>query len=60
MKNTKTTKPTETKWYLFLNGKTATVHNSTAEIDLLKGVVIEISANEAANILLLEKSVKAD
>lgn len=60
MKPTKDTKPTETKWYLFLDGKTATVHSSTAEIDLLKGVVIEISANEAANILLLEKSVKAD
>lgn len=51
---------TPTKWYLFLDGKTATVHNSTAEIDLLKGVIIEITADEAASILLLEKSVRTN
>lgn len=56
----KSKKQNKTKWYLFLDGKTATIHDSIAEIDLLKGVVIEITADVAASVLLLEKGAKTE
>jgi hypothetical protein len=48
------------KWYLFVDGKSTKVTNSRTEIDLLNGVVIEISANEAAEILALTLANKAE
>ena len=41
------------KWYLFVDGKSSKVTNSRTEIDKLNGVVIEITADEAASILAL-------
>ena len=46
MKRTK-----ETKWYLFTDGKTTSVSSSFNEVNALKGVVIEITADQAAQIL---------
>jgi hypothetical protein len=46
MKRTKAT-----KWYLFTDGKNLSVTNTLTEVSTLKGVVIEITANEAATIL---------
>lgn len=39
------------KWYLFVDGESVKVANSRTEIDTLNGVIIEITANEAAQIL---------
>lgn len=41
------------KWYLFVDGQSTKVTNSRTEIDTLNGVVIEITADEAAQILAL-------
>ena len=41
------------KWYLFADGQSTKVTNSRTEIDTLNGVVIEITADEAAQILAL-------
>jgi hypothetical protein len=56
----KRTKKDEEKWYLFVDGKSTKVTNSRIEIDTLKGVVIEITANEAASILALTLKLKED
>ena len=54
-------KPTpKNKWYLFVDGKSAQVANSRTELDTLKGVVIEITADEAAQILALTLASKAE
>jgi hypothetical protein len=47
-------KHTKQKWYLFVDGKTTSVTNNRNEVDILKGVVIEITADEAASILALK------
>ncbi len=47
-------KRTKQKWYLFVDGKSASVTNNRNEVDILKGVVIEITADEAASILALK------
>lgn len=47
-------KRTKQKWYLFVDGKTTSVTNNRNEVDILKGVVIEITADEAASILALK------
>ena len=47
-----------TKWYLYTDGKVTLVANSRTEFDTLNGVVIEISANEAATILALKLKAK--
>ena len=48
----------EAKWYLFVDGKSTKVTNSRTEIDTLNGVVIEITADEAARILALTLATK--
>lgn len=48
------------KWYLFVDGKSVKVTNSRTEIDTLKGVVIEITADEAAQVLALTLARKAE
>lgn len=43
------------KWYLVIDGKSTRVANSTniADYEALNAVIIEVSANQAAAILLL-------
>lgn len=54
-------KPTpKNKWYLFVDGKSTKVANSRTELDTLKGVVIEITADEAAQILALTLAHKIE
>jgi hypothetical protein len=48
------------QWYLFVDGKSTKVANSRTEMDTLKGVVIEITADEAAQILALTLANKAE
>jgi hypothetical protein len=50
------------KWYLIIDGKSTRVVNSTniAEYETLKAVVVEITANQAAAVLLLASAYKAD
>jgi hypothetical protein len=48
------------KWYLFVDGQSAKVTNSRTEIDTLNGVVIEITADEAAQILALTITKQAE
>jgi hypothetical protein len=48
------------KWYLFVDGKSTKVTNSRTDIDILNGVVIEITANEAAEILALTLATKME
>jgi hypothetical protein len=48
------------KWYLFVDGKSTKVTNSRTEIDTLNGVVIEITADEAAQILALTLARKIE
>jgi hypothetical protein len=50
----------KTKWYLFVDGKSTKVTNSRTDIDILNGVVIEITANEAAEILALTLATKME
>ena len=54
--NTNTKK--NTKWYLYTDGKITLVANSRTEFNTLNGVVIEISANEAATVLALKLKAK--
>lgn len=51
-------KKNETKWYLFVDGKSTQVTNSAEEVSQLKGVVIEITPHEAASILALALKTK--
>lgn len=50
------------KWYLVIDGKSTRVVNSAniSEYEALKAVIVEISANQAAAILLLSSAYKAD
>jgi hypothetical protein len=50
------------KWYLVIDGKSTRVANSTniAEYETLNAVIVEVSANQAAAILLLASAYKAD
>lgn len=50
------------KWYLVIDGKSTRVVNSTniAEYETLNAVIVEVSANQAAAILLLASAYKAD
>ena len=48
------------KWYLCVDGQSTKVTNSRTDIDTLKGVVIEITADEAASILALTLAYKAE
>ena len=47
-------KRTKQKWYLFVDGKSTSITNNRKEVDILKGVVIEITADEAASIFALK------
>jgi hypothetical protein len=55
MKRTKTT-----KWYLYTDGKTTSVTNSFNEANALKGVIIEITPDQAAQILALTLARKTE
>jgi hypothetical protein len=50
------------KWYLVIDGKSTRVVNSTniAEYETLNAVIVEVSANQAAALLLLASASKAD
>ena len=50
------------KWYLVVDGKSTRVVNSTniAEYETLNAVIVEVTANQAAAILLLASTYKAD
>ena len=50
------------KWYLVIDGKSTRVANSTniAEYETLNAVIIEVSANQAAALLLLASAYKTD
>ena len=50
------------KWYLVLDGKTTKVvsSNHIAEYDAMNVVVVEVTASQAAAILLLNQTYKAD
>jgi hypothetical protein len=50
------------KWYLVIDGKSTRVVNSTniANYETLNAVVVEVSANQAAAILLLASAHKED
>ena len=55
MKRTKAT-----KWYLYTDGKNTFVTNSFDEVKTLKGVVIDITADQAAQILALSLARKSE
>ena len=46
----------KTQWYLVCDGKGATVTNNIDNLVDLNVVIIEVTADQAANILVLEKS----
>jgi hypothetical protein len=50
------------KWYLVVDGKATRVVNSDniAEYETLKAVIVEITASQAAAVLLLASAYKAD
>lgn len=50
------------KWYLVIDGKATRVVNSTniAEYETLNAVIVEVSASQAAAILLLASAYKAN
>ena len=50
------------KWYLVLDGKTTKVVSSfdIAEYEAMSVVIVEITASQAAAILLLNQTYKAD
>lgn len=56
----KKTKKNEAKWYVFFDGKNLKIMNSTEEVSALKGVILNISANEAAAMLSLILESKGD
>lgn len=64
MKNTKKNSYTmdDCKWYLVIDGKSTKVVNSAniAEYETMKVVIVEVTANQAAAILLLNQTNKAD
>jgi hypothetical protein len=50
------------KWYLVLDGKTTKVvsSNHIAEYETMSVVIVEVTASQAAAILLLNQTCKAD
>ena len=50
------------KWYLVIDGKSTKVVSSAniAEYETLNSVIVEVSASQAAAILLLASAYKAD
>ena len=46
----------EVKWYLVFDGKNHQITNDLAEYETLKGVVIEITACQAAAYLLMRQT----
>lgn len=50
------------KWYLVIDGKSTKVVNSAniAEYETMKVVIVEVTANQAAAILLLNQNYKAN
>jgi Ni,Fe-hydrogenase I cytochrome b subunit len=64
MKNTKKNSYAmdDYKWYLVLDGKTTKVvsSNHIAEYEAMTVVVVEVTASQAAAILLLNQTYKAD
>ena len=50
------------KWYLVLDGKTTKVvsSNHIAEYDAMNVIIVEVTASQAAAILLLNQTYKAD
>ena len=50
------------KWYLVVDGKSTRVVNSTniAEYETLNAVIVEVTASQAAALLLLASAHKAD
>jgi hypothetical protein len=50
------------KWYLVIDGKSTKVVSSAniAEYETLNSVIVEVSASQAAAILLLTSAYKAD
>ena len=50
------------KWYLVLDGKTTKVvsSNHIAEYEAMSVVIVEVTASQAAAILLLNQTYKAD
>lgn len=64
MKNTKKNSYAmdDYKWYLVLDGKTTKVvsSNHIAEYEAMNVVIVEITASQAAGILLLNQTYNAD
>ena len=56
----KKTKKNENKWYLFIDGTEAKITNHYEDVATLNGVVLTITADEAASILGLMLSNKND
>lgn len=50
----------EIKWYLIFDGKNHQITNDLAEYEALKGVVIEITASQAAAYLLMKQTYGAN
>jgi hypothetical protein len=50
------------KWYLVLDGKTTKVVSSEniAEYETMNNIIVEVTASQAAGILLLNQTYKAD
>ena len=50
------------KWYLVIDGKSMKIANSTniAECETMNVIIVEITASQAAGILLLNQTYKAD
>lgn len=57
-KNNNTKKNIKRGWYLVYDGVNTTITNDIAEAQTLKTVIIEITADEAAQILLLANAYK--
>jgi hypothetical protein len=56
----KKTKKNENKWYLFIDGTDAKITNTYEDVSALKGVILTITADEAASILALRLENKGD
>lgn len=56
----KKTKKNEAQWYVFFDGKNLKIMKSTEEVSALKGVILNISAHEAASMLSLILESKGD
>ena len=56
----KKTKKSESKWYLFVDGTDAKITNNYEEVAALNGVILTITADEAASILALRLANKGD